>query len=86
MGTYLKEKIPKETYKEYIFGMLFVKRLSDVFDEKCWELRKTYKHLPPEAVDKLLEDEQTYGDTFFVPPRVRWHEGVIDDNGVEKPA
>jgi type I restriction enzyme M protein len=32
-------------YKEYIFVMLFLKRMSDVFDEKRRALRKVYHHL-----------------------------------------
>lgn len=65
-------------YKEYIFGMLFLKRLSDAFDEKRAELRrKDYKHLnngnsgTRKLLGELLENKDTYGDTFFVPPRRR---------------
>jgi len=73
-------------YKEYIFGMLFIKRLSDVFDEKREELKKTYQHLPPAQADQILEEKQTYGDTFFVPPRARWHEDFYDENDIRQPA
>ena len=34
----------------------------------------------------MLEEKTSYGDTFFVPVRARWHESWIDENGDEVPA
>src|SRR3989442_2941696 len=76
-------------FKEFIFGMLFLKRLSDEFERKRAQLRKReFEHLKdkPNLVAELLEDKTSYGETFFVPVRARWHEGWADENGNLVPA
>ena len=67
-------------FKEFIFGMLFLKRFSDEFDRKREQLRKKdFAHLKdkPDLIKELLEDKTPYGETFFVPARARWHETWI---------
>ena len=60
----LRGKIDSSDYKKYIFGLLFYKRISDVWDEE-------YQRVLSEYNDKTLA-EADYNHRFQVPKECKW--------------
>lgn len=63
----LRGKIDSGDFKHYILGLLFYKRLSDVFDEE-------YEKLKESVGEELAKDENLYADVFFIPDGCHWND------------
>jgi type I restriction-modification system DNA methylase subunit len=69
-----QEGLDAATYKDYIFGMLFLKRCSDVFEAERGRIvaRKIEQGMEIRDAEATYGENPDYYDGFFVPERARW--------------
>lgn len=69
----LRGELNAAQYMDYIFGLLFLKRMNDQFGVEQNQKREEFisMGLPEEEINVLIEDSSIY-ENFYIPERARW--------------
>ena len=70
----LRGTIDSAVYKDYALGLMFIKRISDQFDEQREQVIAHYlsKGKTQSQAEQFAKAPEEYADGFFVPENARW--------------
>jgi len=75
----IRGPIDAPKYKDYILPLIFLKRLSDVFEDEINRLSESYGS--KEIIEQLLSDDHNLV-RFYLPPDTRWEAIAKQTTGV----
>jgi len=75
----IRGEIDAPKYKDYILPLVFLKRLSDVFDDEMIKLSK--KYLSRETAEQLMKKDHSLV-RFYIPQEARWNSISIQTTNV----
>ncbi|CEN81214.1 type I restriction-modification system subunit M [Paraclostridium sordellii] len=69
----LRGELNAAQYMDYIFGLLFLKRMNDQFELEQAEKKEEFEQmgLPEEDINILIKESNIY-ENFYLPERARW--------------
>lgn len=70
----LRGSMDASQYKDVVLGLVFLKYVSDAFEERREQIRQELQDQPEAFIEESLEDadEYTGSGVFWVPPAARW--------------
>lgn len=75
----IRGEVDAPKYKDYILPLIFLKRLSDVFDDELLKLERKYRK--QETVEALLSEDHSLV-RFYLPKESRWSEVAKKSTGL----